>query len=226
MNTDFEQALVFFGCLIVAVILHEVSHGVVASWFGDDTARRAGRLTLNPIPHIDPVGSIVMPALGAITGFPVLAWAKPVPVNPARMRDPRRDMVLVGLAGPATNFLLMAIAALAAKAMFDPSTVPLSFGFSDLPLGVQIVFSFAMVNLFLGLFNLLPDPAARRLAPARARPTAAVAPDVVPVPALRLPRAVRPGVQHRLRLQVPRAVLRPARALRLHVSPTPVKPAR
>jgi Zn-dependent protease len=119
VTTDFEQALVFFGCLIVAVILHEVSHGLVASWFGDDTARRAGRLTLNPIPHIDPVGSIVMPALGALTGFPVLAWAKPVPVNPARMRDPRRDMLFVSLAGPTTNFLLMAIGALAARAMFD-----------------------------------------------------------------------------------------------------------
>jgi Zn-dependent protease len=159
VTTDFEQALVFFACLIVAVILHEVSHGLVASWFGDDTARRAGRLTLNPIPHIDPVGSIVMPALGALTGFPVLAWAKPVPVNPARMRDPRRDMLFVSLAGPTTNFLLMAIGALAARAMFDPSTVPLGgFGFSDLPLSVQIVFSFAMVNLFLGLFNLVPIP--------------------------------------------------------------------
>ena len=66
MHTDLEQAVIFFACLIVAVILHEVSHGVVASWFGDDTAKRAGRLTLNPIPHIDPVGSIVMPAMGAM----------------------------------------------------------------------------------------------------------------------------------------------------------------
>jgi Zn-dependent protease len=158
VNTDLQQAVVFFGCLIVAVILHEVAHGVVASWFGDDTARRAGRLTLNPLPHIDPVGSIVMPALGALTGVPVLAWAKPVPVNPQRMKDPRRDMVLVGLAGPTTNFLLMAVAAVAARAMFDPRSVPPTFGFSDLPLSVQIVFSFAMVNLFLGLFNLLPIP--------------------------------------------------------------------
>jgi Zn-dependent protease len=158
VNTNFEQAVIFFACLIVAVIFHEVSHGVVASFFGDDTAKRAGRLTLNPIPHIDPVGSIVMPAMGALLGVPVLAWAKPVPVNPARMRDPRRDMLFVSLAGPTTNFLLMAIAALAARAMFDPSSVPFAFGFSDLPLGVQIVFSFAMVNLFLGLFNLVPIP--------------------------------------------------------------------
>ena len=155
MNTDIQQALVFFGCLVVAVILHEISHGVVALWFGDHTAKDAGRLTLNPVPHIDPFGSIVLPAMGALLGVPVIAWAKPVPVNPNRLRKPRRDMLYVSLAGPATNFVLMAIAA---RAAFDPSTVPYSFGISDLPLGVQILFSFALVNLFLGLFNLLPIP--------------------------------------------------------------------
>jgi Zn-dependent protease len=158
VNTDLQQAVVFFTCLVVAVILHEVSHGVVASWFGDDTAKRAGRLTLNPIPHIDPVGSIVMPAMGALIGVPVLAWAKPVPVNPARMRDPRRNMLFVSLAGPVTNFTLMAIAAVAARALFDPTSVPFAFGFDDLPLGIQILFSFALVNLFLGIFNLVPIP--------------------------------------------------------------------
>jgi len=158
VNTDLEQAVIFFACLIVAVILHEVSHGVVASWFGDDTAKRAGRLTLNPIPHIDPVGSIVMPAMGALVGLPVLAWAKPVPVNPTRLRDPRRDMLFVSLAGPTTNFLLMAVSALAAKELFDPTRVPFGYGYDDLPLGVKILFSFAVVNLFLGLFNLVPIP--------------------------------------------------------------------
>ena len=96
-----RETLIFFGCLVVAVILHEISHGVVAFWFGDDTAKRAGRLTLNPIPHIDPFGSIILPAMGAIAGLPVFGWAKPVPVDPNRMRNPRRDMVFVGLAGPA-----------------------------------------------------------------------------------------------------------------------------
>ena len=158
MSADLEQALVFFGCLVVAVILHELSHGVVAFWFGDDTARRAGRLTLNPVPHIDPFGSLILPAMGALTGLPVLGWAKPVPVNPSKLRDPRRHMLIVSLAGPATNFVLALASAFAARALFDPASVPRVFGFSDLPLGIQVLFSFALVNLFLGVFNLLPIP--------------------------------------------------------------------
>jgi Zn-dependent protease len=153
---NLQQAVIFFGCLVVAVILHEISHGVVALWFGDRTAKEAGRLTLNPIPHIDPFGSIVMPALGAAVGLPVIAWAKPVPVNPNRLHHPRRDMLYVSLAGPATNFLLMITAALAARAAYH-SVNPVSF-IDQLPVGIQILFSFALVNLFLGLFNLLPIP--------------------------------------------------------------------
>jgi Zn-dependent protease len=152
------QTFIFFGCLVVAVILHEISHGVVALWFGDRTAKEAGRITLNPIPHIDPFGSLILPAMGAIVGLPVLAWAKPVPVNPSRLRKPRRDMLYVSLAGPATNFLLMFGSALAAKALFDPTTVPPSFSIVDLPMDVRILFTFALVNLYLGLFNLLPIP--------------------------------------------------------------------
>jgi Zn-dependent protease len=154
-----REAVVLFVCLVVAIILHEISHGVVALWCGDDTAKRAGRLTLNPVPHIDPFGSLILPAMGALAGLPVIGYAKPVPVNPQLLRHPRRDMVLVSLAGPTTNFLLMTIAALAARFLvaqgrglggaLDAST-------SDLV--VEIVFSFAVVNLLLGLFNLLPIP--------------------------------------------------------------------
>jgi Zn-dependent protease len=154
-----QEALIFFGCLVAAVILHEISHGVVALWFGDDTAKRAGRLTLNPIPHIDPFGSIILPAMGAITGLPIIGFAKPVPVTPARLRHPRRDIVFVSLAGPFTNFLLMAVAALVTRSLLRGGGL-LGTGIgSDSPdLAVQIFFAFAVVNLFLGLFNLLPIP--------------------------------------------------------------------
>jgi Zn-dependent protease len=156
VSSDFEQSLIFFVCLVTAVILHEVSHGVVASAFGDRTAKEAGRLTLNPIPHIDMFGSLILPAMGALTGLPVLGWAKPVPVNPARMRNPRRDMLFVSLAGPGSNFLLMAVSAVAARSLWQ-STTGIST-YTALPFGLRVLFSFAMVNMFLGVFNLLPVP--------------------------------------------------------------------
>jgi Zn-dependent protease len=155
-----RESLILFGCLVVAIILHEISHGVVALAFGDDTAKRSGRLTLNPIPHIDPVGSIIIPALGALSGLPVIGWAKPVPVNPARLRHPRRDIVFVSLAGPATNFLLMAIAALLTRAELRShgSFLGGAFDTGSSSLLIEITFAFAVVNLLLGIFNLLPIP--------------------------------------------------------------------
>ncbi|MGH2783193.1 MAG: site-2 protease family protein [Acidimicrobiia bacterium] len=155
----FEEAVIFFGCLVAAVILHEISHGVVALWFGDDTAKRAGRLTLNPIPHIDLFGSIILPAMGALTGLPIIGFAKPVPVTPARLRNPRRDIVFVSLAGPFTNFLLMAAAALVTRSLLrGGGLLGTGIGSESPDLAVQIFFAFAVVNLFLGLFNLLPIP--------------------------------------------------------------------
>jgi len=154
VNVD-RWTIYWFVALVIAIILHEISHGIVALWFGDDTAKRAGRLTLNPIPHIDPFGSIILPVLGALTGFPVLAWAKPVPVNPARLRNQRRDMLIVSLAGPTTNFLLMFAAALATRELIRGGNY---FTVDDLPPVAGFLFAFAIVNLFLGLFNFLPIP--------------------------------------------------------------------
>jgi Zn-dependent protease len=149
----------YFVALVVAVILHEISHGVVALFFGDDTARRAGRLTLNPVPHIDPFGSIILPLLGALSQIPVIAWAKPVPVNPTRLRNQRRDMLFVSLAGPFTNFGLAIIAAVFARVMYQRWDAPPVFRVpDDLPLLVLLPLLFAIVNMFLGVFNLLPIP--------------------------------------------------------------------
>jgi Zn-dependent protease len=145
----------WFAALVGAVILHEVSHGVVALWLGDDTARRAGRLTLNPVPHIDPFGSLILPALGALSGAPVLGWAKPVPVDPRRLRGGRRQMVYVALAGPVTNLVLMGAAAVATRELMGDRPFA---RIADLPLGARLAFVFAVVNLFLGVFNLLPIP--------------------------------------------------------------------
>ncbi len=165
-----QSTIVFFATLVVAVILHEIGHGVVAYWFGDDTAKRAGRLTLNPIPHIDPFGSIILPAMGALTGAPIFGWAKPVPVNPSRLRNPRAQMFLVGLAGPTTNLLLATVAILVARPLlagapaeyqFVAHHLPAGYYIENIthpPLGFQIAYSFALVNIFLAVFNLIPVP--------------------------------------------------------------------
>lgn len=154
---DLQDQLIYFGCLFAAIILHEISHGVVALAFGDDTAKRAGRLTLNPIPHIDPFGSIILPAMMTFLGIGAFGWAKPVPVTPSKLRHPRREMLYVGLAGPGTNFLLMAIAAVGARLLYR-SSGSLAVPLTDLPIGLQLLFWFAFANLLLGLFNLLPIP--------------------------------------------------------------------
>ena len=175
-----QQHVIFYGCLFVAVILHEISHGVVAYAYGDDTAKRAGRLTLNPIPHIDPMGSIILPVMAVLANLPVLGWAKPVPVTPSRLRKPRQQMLIVGLAGPFTNFALMVAAAIPAKMVLAgtyPGACTGTFVDPRVSLVGNVLASFAVVNLLLGLFNLLPIPPLdgssliERVLPARALPT-------------------------------------------------------
>jgi Zn-dependent protease len=97
--------------LVIAIVFHEVAHGYVARIFGDHTAERLGRLTLNPLRHVDPIGTVLLPMVLAIAHVPIFGWAKPVPVDARRMRNPRRDMMLVALAGPATNFVLATLTA-------------------------------------------------------------------------------------------------------------------
>ena len=189
-----RETLVFIGCLVVAIILHEISHGVVALWFGDDTAKRAGRLTLNPIPHIDPFGSIVLPRSCFAGGDSRFGFAKPVPVNPSRLRNPRRDMVYVSLAGPATNFVLMAVAAFAARAAYVNSC---AFLFRSSTRGSRAVRVRAGQSP-VGALQPPPDPTARRQRVDRAGAPGGVAAGLVPVPALRDPRAVPARVLDRV----------------------------
>jgi Zn-dependent protease len=146
--------------LVIAIVFHEVAHGYVARVFGDPTADQLGRLTLNPIRHVDPIGTVVLPMILAIAHAPIFGWAKPVPVDAMRLRNPRRDMMLVALAGPATNFVLATFAALSLGAFVGlhggipaqgaPHTVA-GFVFDSL-------YSFVLVNVFLGVFNLIPLP--------------------------------------------------------------------
>lgn len=139
--------VMFFIILIFSIILHEVAHGYVADKLGDPTARYAGRLTLNPIPHIDLLGSIIVPMIAVLSssGF-LFGWAKPVPYNPYNLtRSPRWGELMVAAAGPATNFVLAIIFALLARFVADPV-----FG--------SICFIGVLVNLWLGILNLVPIP--------------------------------------------------------------------
>lgn len=133
--------------LIFSAIVHEVSHGLMAEKFGDDTARDAGRITLNPIPHIDPYGSILLPALLLFLHSPIVfGAAKPVPVNFNNLRPRKLGMAAVSLAGPLSNFLIAIVCALLIR-----------FGLSNSvanPILLQVV----LINLVLGTFNLIPIP--------------------------------------------------------------------
>jgi len=141
--------------LVIAIVFHEVAHGLVARRLGDTTAQERGRLTLNPIKHVDPFGTVILPLLLALSHAPVFGWAKPVPVNYRRLRNPRRDMVLVALAGPGMNLVLALIGAigLAVALQFssDPDSLVTTFIAGN-------ALNFVLINLFLAVFNLLPVP--------------------------------------------------------------------
>ncbi|MBI2618922.1 MAG: site-2 protease family protein [Ignavibacteriales bacterium] len=149
--------------LFFSIVIHEMSHGWMALKLGDPTARDLGRLTLNPIPHIDPIGSILVPALSLMTaGTVFIAWAKPVPVNPANFRNFRRDDILVSAVGPLSN-LVVALGCAAGyvflEHMFGPAEM-LSEGLGS----EAVVFLMTMcslgitLNIFLAVFNLIPVP--------------------------------------------------------------------
>nr|MBI5455468.1 site-2 protease family protein [Candidatus Levybacteria bacterium] len=140
--------------LVYSAILHEIAHGFVAERLGDPTARLMGRLTLNPKNHIDPFMSIALPLILILSGSPVIfGAAKPVPVDPFNLRDGRKDMALVSLAGPTTNILIAAIGALAIRGLFlipiDPNTGIFIY---------KILFIIVHLNILLAIFNLIPIP--------------------------------------------------------------------
>ena len=141
--------LVVLGVILMSMILHELAHGVVAYWLGDDTAKQEGRLTLNPLKHLDPVLSFVMPMLLLAMGMPIFGGAKPVPINTRNLKHGVWGMALVGLAGPLTNILLALVAFVIGY---------FTGGLVGMGLGGYICWEFIMVNLGFGVFNLLPIP--------------------------------------------------------------------
>jgi Zn-dependent protease len=161
MNADFLTAAVGLVAFIFSVIVHENAHGLAAEHFGDTTARDMGRITMNPLPHIDPVGSILLPLAAFLSGIPFLGWAKPVPVNPANLRNPVVHNAYVAAAGPASNFLLAFAAALiwiVVGLVFKHVPGLVESGERSLYFFNTLCSSLILVNCVLAMFNLLPVP--------------------------------------------------------------------
>ena len=139
--------------LILSIVFHEVAHGWIADKLGDPTARQLGRITLNPIPHIDPIGSLFVPGILLLfnSGF-LIGWAKPVPYNPFRLKNPNLGGALIAAAGPLTNFAIAGIASVVARLLH------IYFPDGNMDGAIAIIGFIAFINVILGVFNLFPIP--------------------------------------------------------------------
>ncbi len=145
--------------LIFAIVLHEVAHGWVANRLGDHTARDMGRLTLNPIPHIDLFGTIIFPILCIVLNSPIFGYAKPVPINPYNFKDPKKGMAISSLAGPAVNILMALFFVLLLRLIgFLDGSIPQPYGnWFTVPFAYMLVYGI-MINVVLAVLNLVPIP--------------------------------------------------------------------
>ena len=167
MTDTLVLILVLVPALIVAIVFHEVAHGWTALALGDPTAKEQRRLTLNPIRHVDPVGTLLVPGFLAVVGGPIFGWAKPVPVRKDRLENPRFGMMAVAAAGPGTNFVLAVVGAillgilLPTNAQIVPSETGMSMiagASGETDMLASGAFYFILINIFLAIFNLLPIP--------------------------------------------------------------------
>ena len=140
--------------VLVALTIHEAAHAWTADKLGDTTARLLGRVSLNPVVHIDPIGTILLPLIAAWSNLPIIGWAKPVPVNLSRLNDPRRDFMIVAAAGPISNLLQAVLAAVVLQAIWSGQ----GLSPEGPSLAVRLLFAAVQINVLLALFNLIPVP--------------------------------------------------------------------
>ena len=170
MDINFAQIFVSFLALVFSLTVHESAHAWAADRLGDSTARVLGRVSLNPLVHVDPIGTLLFPLVGLITHAPLIGWAKPVPVATWRFSRPRRDYLMVAAAGPLSDLALALGAAVALRLLPASALAPgLMTGAAASPLDArvfvplgQLVWALLEINLLLAIFNMLPIPAARR----------------------------------------------------------------
>jgi len=154
MNVDPVRIIISFVVVIISLTFHELAHAAAANALGDPTAKNQGRLSTNPLVHIDPVGTILLPLVLVILGLGVFGWAKPVPVNPANLRNLRRDNAIISAAGPLANLILAILSGIAIRILIIFSTQTgdlLNFVFN-------LLYLLIIINIYLMLFNLLPIP--------------------------------------------------------------------
>jgi len=164
-SVNIGEVLLLYLCLLFSLCCHEAAHAAMANRCGDPSARLLGRLSLNPLAHIDPIGTVVLPLLMMMTGAPFLfGWAKPVPFNPRNLRNMRRDPALIALAGPAANLLLALLSALALRALVLALGIDTIAELKASPL-CMVAVSLVGINLILMLFNLIPVPPLEDTAP-------------------------------------------------------------
>jgi Zn-dependent protease len=155
-DIDFAAVFISFIVLLFSLTIHEMAHAFTADRLGDPTARLLGRISLNPLVHADPIGTILFPLIALVTGAPLLGWAKPVPVNTRQLRHPRRDFVIVAAAGPASN-LVLAFSAALVLAVLPISPHTLDEPNVSVPLAA-ILAQAMQLNVLLAVFNMLPIP--------------------------------------------------------------------
>jgi Zn-dependent protease len=158
---NIPQIVISLFVLLFAISIHEAAHGWAANKMGDPTAYSLGRVSLNPLVHIDPLGTIILPAMMIIMGAPPFGWAKPVPVNPLNLRNPRKDNLIISAAGPLSNISVAILAFIGLQIMkaANPMIIYQGTGVSSLMTGLfLILYYFVLINVILAVFNMIPIP--------------------------------------------------------------------
>ena len=156
VDINFAQIFISLIVLLFSLTIHETAHAWTADRLGDPTARRLGRISLNPIVHVDPIGTLLFPLIAAISGVPLIGWAKPVPVNVRQLRNPRRDYVLVAAAGPGSNLVLALIASIVLRML---SVTPVTLGEPNISAPIaSLLAQSKLINVLLAVFNMIPIP--------------------------------------------------------------------
>jgi Zn-dependent protease len=153
-SPDIEHILIAFAVLLFSLTVHEAAHAFTADRLGDSTARRLGRVSLNPAVHVDPIGTILFPLIAIATNLPVIGWAKPVPVNGRNLRNYRRDFMIIAAAGPASNLVLAVVAAMVWRVLsgggMDAQATP--------AVVITVLQRALVINVLLAVFNMIPVP--------------------------------------------------------------------